>query len=69
MRHCLWRNKTDDVQARGSALVACEKNCRPKQQGGLGLLNLDIQNKTFGGRQTMGKSDMEYFSIGKTHHG
>jgi hypothetical protein len=26
--------------------VAWEKNCRPKQQGGLGVLNLDIQNKT-----------------------
>jgi hypothetical protein len=45
MRHCLWRKKTDDVQARGSALVAWKKICRPKQQGGLGVLNLDLQNK------------------------
>jgi hypothetical protein len=41
----LWRKKTDDVQARGSALVAWKKICRPKQQGGLGVLNLDLQNK------------------------
>jgi hypothetical protein len=46
MRHCLWRKKTNDVQAGGSALVAWKKICRPKQQGGLGVLNLDLQNKT-----------------------
>jgi hypothetical protein len=26
MRHCLWRKKTDDVQARGSTLVAWKKS-------------------------------------------
>jgi hypothetical protein len=39
MRHCLWRKKTTDVQAKGSALVAWSKICRPKEQGGLGGLN------------------------------
>jgi hypothetical protein len=33
------------VQAKGSALVAWKKVCRPKNQGGLGVLDLSIQNK------------------------
>jgi hypothetical protein len=45
MRHCLWRKKNSDVQAKGSALVAWKKICRPKAQGGLGVLDLNIQNK------------------------
>ena len=44
MRYCLWRKKTDDVQAKGQALVSWDKICRPKNQGGLGVLNLRIQN-------------------------
>jgi hypothetical protein len=35
----------NDVQGRGSALVAWDKICRPKDQGGLGVLNLEVQNK------------------------
>jgi hypothetical protein len=46
MRHCLWRKRTADVQAKGSALVSWKKICRPKDQGGLGVLNLDVQNKS-----------------------
>jgi hypothetical protein len=45
MRHCLWRKNNSDVQAKGSALVAWKKICRPKAQGGLGVLDLNIQNK------------------------
>ena len=45
MRHCLWRRKTEDVQSRGAALVAWKKVCGPKNQGGLGVLDLHIQNK------------------------
>jgi hypothetical protein len=33
------------VQAHGSALVAWNKICKPKKQGGLGVLNLEVQNK------------------------
>jgi hypothetical protein len=40
----LWRKKGNDVQARGNALVAWNKICRPKKQGGLGVLNLEVQN-------------------------
>jgi hypothetical protein len=29
MRHCLWWKKNSDVQAKGSALVAWKKICRP----------------------------------------
>jgi hypothetical protein len=45
MRHCLWRKKNQDVQARGNALISWDKVCKPKNQGGLGVLNLSIQNK------------------------
>jgi hypothetical protein len=40
-----WRKKNSDVQARGNALVSWNKICRPKDQGGLGVLNLEIQNR------------------------
>ena len=39
------RKKNNDVQVKGSALVAWTKICRPKNQGGLGVLNLEVQNK------------------------
>jgi mannosylglycoprotein endo-beta-mannosidase len=45
MRYCLWRKKNNEVQAKGSALIAWSKVCRPKNQGGLGVLQLDAQNK------------------------
>ena len=44
VRHCLWRKKRNDVQVKGSALVAWHKISRPKSQGGLGVLNLHVQN-------------------------
>jgi hypothetical protein len=44
MRHCLWRKKNGEVQSNGPALVSWDKICRPKNQGGLGVLNLSVQN-------------------------
>jgi hypothetical protein len=44
MRHCLWRKKNNDVQSKRPALIAWTKVCKPKDQGGLGVLNLEIQN-------------------------
>jgi hypothetical protein len=45
MRYCLWRKRNSEVKAKGSALIAWNKVCRPKTQGGLGILNLEVQNK------------------------
>jgi hypothetical protein len=45
MRHCLWRKKNNELQARGNVLVAWKKVCRPKEQGGFGVLNLEVQNQ------------------------
>jgi hypothetical protein len=45
MRHCLWRKKNGDVQAKGASLISWKKIAKPKNQGGLGVLNLDVQNK------------------------
>jgi hypothetical protein len=45
MRHCLWRKKNNEVHSRGPTLVAWEKICRPKNQGGLGVLDLYTQNE------------------------
>jgi hypothetical protein len=45
MRHCLLRRNNSEVQARGNSLVSWNEICRPKDHGGLGVLNLKIQNK------------------------
>ena len=42
-RHCLWRGS--DINAKGKALVAWNKVMRPKNKGGLGVVNLRAQNK------------------------
>ena len=33
------------MEGRGPALIAWDKVCMPKDQGGLGVLNIDIHNK------------------------
>jgi hypothetical protein len=42
-RHCLWRRK--DLEGHGHPLAAWEMVCKPKDQGGLGVVNLSTQNK------------------------
>jgi mannosylglycoprotein endo-beta-mannosidase len=41
-RHCLWRRK--DLEEHGQPLAAWEMVCKPKFQGGLGVVNLTTQN-------------------------
>jgi hypothetical protein len=42
MRHCLWRNK--DLDSKTPPLASWDMVCRPKDQGGLGVLKLSVQN-------------------------
>jgi hypothetical protein len=42
-RHCLWAK--EEGARSGNALAAWSMVCRPKQHGGLGVLNLELQNK------------------------
>ena len=43
-RHCLWDQKTEQG-IKSNALVAWDKICRPKSRGGMGILNLKVQNE------------------------
>jgi hypothetical protein len=40
-RHCLWRKKDKN---KVQSLAAWDMICKPKNQGGLGILNLSVQN-------------------------
>jgi hypothetical protein len=42
-RHCLWAKEEDSTSV--NALAAWSLVCRPKQHGGLGVLNLELQNR------------------------
>ncbi|CAO2201894.1 unnamed protein product [Urochloa humidicola] len=42
-KHCLWRGS--DINAKGKALVAWTKTTRPKNKGGLGIIDLRSQNE------------------------
>ena len=43
-RHCLWDYKTESG-IKINSLVAWDRVCRPKQRGGLGVLNFKLQNE------------------------
>jgi hypothetical protein len=42
-RHCLWAKEDDSTSV--NSLAAWSLVCRPKRHGGLGVLNMEIQNK------------------------
>ncbi len=42
-RHCLWR-KSSNLSANSHSLAAWDLVCRPKSKGGLGIINLELQN-------------------------
>jgi hypothetical protein len=41
-KHCLWDR--GDINRKGGCLVAWKNACLPKEQGGLGIINVRIQN-------------------------
>jgi hypothetical protein len=43
-RHCLWR-KTEDRDEKTYSLVAWDLVCQPKNKGGLGIMDLKVQNQ------------------------
>ena len=42
MRQCLWRGNSDTPR---QSLAAWDMVCRPKEKGGLGVINLQLQNQ------------------------
>ena len=42
-KHCLWSN--GDINRKGTCLAAWEPTCRPKDEGGLGIIDIKTQNK------------------------
>lgn len=42
-KHCLWSG--GDIHKKGSCLAAQEPACRSKEEGGLGIINIQNQNK------------------------
>ena len=43
-KHCLWSK--GDISKRGTCLAAWEPSCRPKDEGGLGIIDMKNQNTT-----------------------
>ena len=41
MRQCLWRGNSDTTR---QFVAACPLVCKPKDKGGMGIINLNIQN-------------------------
>jgi hypothetical protein len=46
MMHCLWNKKTGDGE-KCNPLAVWDMVCRPKDKGGVGILNLKVQNDAF----------------------
>ena len=44
LKHYFWRKF--GLEHRGSALIAWDQVCKPKEQEGLGVLDLQIHNKS-----------------------
>jgi hypothetical protein len=56
--------KNNEEQAKGSALIAWKKISRPKNQGGLGVLNLETQNRALLLKEYTKKLQQPLYSLG-----
>jgi hypothetical protein len=43
--HCLWLKKNEEGEEKCNSLAGWDMVCKPKKKGGLGILNLKIQNE------------------------
>jgi hypothetical protein len=43
MKHCLWSK--GDIDKKGKCLVAWDVACKPRNQGGLGIIDIHSQNE------------------------
>jgi hypothetical protein len=44
-RHCLWVKKNEEGEEKCYSLASWQMVCKPKKKGGLGILNLKLQNE------------------------
>lgn len=44
IRRCLWTKKTDQGE-KGQSLATWDMICKPKKRGGLGIINIRVQNE------------------------
>jgi hypothetical protein len=44
-RHCLWTKKNEVEEEKCQSLAAWDMFCKPKDSGGIGILNLKLQNQ------------------------
>jgi hypothetical protein len=60
-KHCLWSK--GDINRKGKCLAAWEVACKPKDQGGLGIIDIQSQNNA------LLLKYMINFLTGLTYHG
>jgi hypothetical protein len=68
-RHCLWVKKLDDGEEKCCSLASWQMVSRPKKKGGLGILNLKLQNEVLLLKYTCISSIIKLILLGFTYYG